>query len=233
MFKEAGTRQVELKEDRLDMVERMVKYFYTCDYDDAVTSPEPLPPEDDPTPVCSLQVNAYMYALGEKYEVRDLKKLAVSRPRSSQAHTSQVAKCTQFEKFKADCKDEDVWTSATMMRRACYTIYHHVQLPECDQDLQIIHIDQWLLGGSTLFNTDARKRLRSLMKELPDFGADLAYRFMIGNSGDITLWCLSCEALNECAREGITEGFMCSACGFDRAEEDAHVLPAIRMNMFW
>lgn len=70
---EAVNKRIELPDDKPDMVHRMIRYFYLLDYQDFAAPPEMY---DNQT-----MVNAEMYALADKYDIKGLKKHAVRKMR--------------------------------------------------------------------------------------------------------------------------------------------------------
>ena len=67
MFRETQQRKIDLKEDDPSMVEVMIKFFYTFDY----TFPLQ-------TETSSLGLHARVYTIADKYEVLDLKAIALT-----------------------------------------------------------------------------------------------------------------------------------------------------------
>lgn len=82
MFKEAQQRKIDLKEDDPNIVELMVKFFYTFDYDNA-----PTPPEISP-----LGLHARIYTIADKYEVLVLKSIALAKLKSCLSASYKDAK---------------------------------------------------------------------------------------------------------------------------------------------
>ena len=64
---------IDLRDDDPDTVNRMLEYLYTIDYKDDHDVSNPFNPR---TMESSLVVNANVYAIAEKYDVRALKSLA-------------------------------------------------------------------------------------------------------------------------------------------------------------
>jgi len=93
MFKEAAAQTVELKDDKLRAVELMIDYFYKIDYDDtvgmnyddSVGSTAKREPQGDGAMTNSMELNAWVYALADKYEVLGLRTLALSKFKKSAA----------------------------------------------------------------------------------------------------------------------------------------------------
>jgi hypothetical protein len=69
MFKETQQRKIDLEEDDLSMVELLVKFSYTFDYDNTPTNTEMSP----------IGLHARVYTIADKYEVLALKSIAVAR----------------------------------------------------------------------------------------------------------------------------------------------------------
>jgi hypothetical protein len=72
MFKETQQRRIDLKEDDPSMVEHMVKFFYTFDYDNT--------PEESET--SQIGLHARIYTIADKYEVLILKGIALAKFKS-------------------------------------------------------------------------------------------------------------------------------------------------------
>jgi hypothetical protein len=69
MFKETQERKVDLKEDDPSMVELMVKFFYTIDYDNTPANSE----------LSLLGLHAHVYTIADKYQVLVLKSIALAK----------------------------------------------------------------------------------------------------------------------------------------------------------
>jgi hypothetical protein len=69
MFKETQQRKIDLEEDELGMVELLVKFFYTFDYDNTPANTE----------MSALGLHASVYTIADKYEVLALKSTALAR----------------------------------------------------------------------------------------------------------------------------------------------------------
>jgi hypothetical protein len=69
MFKETQQRKIDLEEDDLSMVELLVKFFYTFDYDNTPANTE----------MSALGLHASVYTIADKYEVLALKSTALAR----------------------------------------------------------------------------------------------------------------------------------------------------------
>jgi hypothetical protein len=67
MFKETQLRKIDLEEDDPSMVELLVKFFYTFDYDNT-------PMRSD-----NIGLHARVYTIADKYEVLGLKSIALAR----------------------------------------------------------------------------------------------------------------------------------------------------------
>ncbi|KAM0807592.1 putative BTB domain-containing protein [Seiridium cardinale] len=75
VFKEATSGTFDMVEDSLPLVQRMIKYFYTGDYDDGVEiyGAEGM---DDPS---AARINARVFALADKYQISGLQCLSVEK----------------------------------------------------------------------------------------------------------------------------------------------------------
>ena len=170
MFEEAGSGRVELKEDRVEAVERMITYFYTFDYEDSVRI-RPLPEIEDPKPATTAEINAHVYAVADKYDVPALKSLAL-------------------EKFRAECQDIAAGTtilnegniidaSALELRRITYTTFSQLGPYH---ELHEIVVWIWLLGGQELWEYFSEEQREQLLSDLPSFALALILQSFKGRS---------------------------------------------------
>lgn len=86
-FKEAAERRVELHEDDSNMVRRMVEFLYTGNYtvdaESEVSSiKEDTEEKQQDNPLWPFDLHVKMYILGDKYVMRDLKRLALTNAKS-------------------------------------------------------------------------------------------------------------------------------------------------------
>ena len=141
---EAKSREVELHEDQLKAVECMVEFFYTGDYCHEH--------KDDSIFRCSEELNAYVYATAEKYEVPLLKELAL-------------------EKFKEAAESG----GKQDMLIATKAVYEDILLPDHDRKLREATLGLWMASG--LDDTDHTFVL-SALADSPAFAADLTLRLL-------------------------------------------------------
>jgi hypothetical protein len=175
----------------------MIAYFYTFDYDDAVTT-DPRPELTSGRPAYHMQMNAWMFATAEKYEVLHLKARAL-------------------EKFKIHA---DV-TNADQMLGAAWTINNDLWLPPNAQDLWWAMHDMWLLGGADLAANIGYDKMVTYMVEIPDFMSQCLLNLMGGlKDGTVKKHCTRCTNRFEVFQrsEIMTRKFSCSRCGCTEAE---------------
>lgn len=188
----------------------MVTFCYTFDYDDHV---EELPPETHSRrPSTPLQVNAFVYAIAEKYDIMDLKALVL-------------------EKFK---QHADV-TDADAMLRAAWTIYKDIQLPENDRSLHNLILDMWLLGGKPLVVNMGDHNLESYMVGIPEFMARVYSRLMRGSDFKLKQACRRCGRYELVERKDITTKpyTACRACGGTEASENVSWTSSLLIKRYW
>jgi hypothetical protein len=76
LLQESLSGVYEMNEDPLNMVEKLIDYFYTADYDECVVSAG----ETEYGPVVSgFQVHTRMFALADKYDIEGLRILSVEK----------------------------------------------------------------------------------------------------------------------------------------------------------
>lgn len=118
---------MELKEDLKEVVECMVAFFYTFDYDDSIKA-DPKPHIKSGRPACDIQMNAHVYAIAEKYQIDELKVLAL-------------------EKFRTRVKLDNAFA----ILGGTWTVYKDIKIPMDDNALHNALIDIWLLGAPDWF----------------------------------------------------------------------------------
>jgi len=72
-FKESSTREITLMEDDPEAVDRMINWLYCLDYNDAPTHNGVRQSKG------SLSINALVYAIADKYDIKGLKKTAIEK----------------------------------------------------------------------------------------------------------------------------------------------------------
>jgi hypothetical protein len=167
---EGKTNRIELKEDPVEAVEKMISFFYTFDYDDTVTMEDP-PLLQSGRPANHMQMNAWVFSIADKYEVVHLKALAL-------------------EKFKSHA---DV-TDAQQMLGAAWTVFNDMRLPDTEQELCAAVYDMWLLGGADLASNVGCEAMTTYMGLLPDFMGAVFMRLMGGlKDGIVRQVCKKCN----------------------------------------
>ena len=139
--KENRTNQVVLNDDDPRVVRFMLDYFYGFDYD------------VDAEPSCEmgeLELHAYIYGIGEKYESMDLKTLAASKFTKSAV--------------TADMDYGDLLQAI----RPIYSL-----TPSTDRGLRDIAINLWLICASEIFK-EKQQEAETVMREVPDFVIELS-----------------------------------------------------------
>lgn len=131
----------------------MITFFYTWDYDDTMSSEVKSEP-DSKEPSSDLQLNAWMYAIAEKYEVPDLETMSL-------------------QKFKNAAARVLTNVDVPALLDAVRTLYKYISLPESDTKLRDILLDTWVLASNELKTAQARPLIVSLFSELPEFALDV------------------------------------------------------------
>ncbi|KAK4615961.1 hypothetical protein CLAFUW4_10097 [Fulvia fulva] len=106
---------IELKDGQPEAVDRMIQYFYDFDYDgdlgnDSIAERKPYQKKA----VDNVQLHAHVYEIAHKYEIPELKTLAL----------------TKFKQASAP-----VLTNGNQMLGAAYTVYKCIELPDHDRTL--------------------------------------------------------------------------------------------------
>lgn len=204
MFQEPGSRSVELKDDLLAAVERMIHFFYAFDYNDDMPAAEPMPGPKDAEPATKLQMDAHMYAIAEKYEIPALKELA-------------------FQKFKAAGAVLQAHQpgASSQLQHGTYTVFKHISLPANDRKLKGVIVGMWVIGGYELLKQLSADAWTDLFNDLPEFAMLWTRRLMRGHTGQITQICKSCRKSEAFPRNTVaTVDFKCGSCGGTEAEEN-------------
>jgi len=199
-FNEAKKRKLTLEEDYLEAVERMIAFFYVWDHEDMIlgVAPEEIAALslDDPRPVTRLQINAYMCSIADKYEVPDLKDLAL-------------------QKFKkAACDIHGTENALPVVQRAICTVFHHAQLSEQDFDqMSSVLGTLWTLGGQVLTETLSGRGMVDFIASVPEFEAFIIDALMSDSYEDIIEYCADCSHKHFVDRKLVTRRkFRCEAC---------------------
>jgi hypothetical protein len=149
MFRETQERKIDLKDDDPSLVEMMIKYFYTFTYDET-------PPRAETS---SLGLHARIYTIADKYEVLDLKAIALEN----------------FEHaVSSSCKNGKVMVEGARALTECNPP------PTCDTTLHDLMIEAWLHGGEELFADVGEAELDSFLTEVPWLAAAFATRLFKG-----------------------------------------------------
>lgn len=196
------------------MIEKMITYFYTFDYDDKVVT-DPLPQLRSERPTNELQMNAWVYAIAEKYEAMNLKELAL-------------------EKFKRSAKVTDV----DLMLGAAWTIYKDIPLPQNDRILHETITDMWLMGGKDLAADVGDETMESYLVMLPEFMTKVYMRLVRGLDGGVKQYCLQCGRYEVFVASEVSElstkGFFCKSCKKSIAVRDTATLSGtVMVKKYW
>lgn len=196
-FKEASSQRVELHEDMLAAVECMINFFYTCDYDDSIQNATSTSEPMDKEPNNALQLNAWVYATADKYEVPTLKALALEKFTLAAVRSSK---------------------NRLVMTQTTYTVYKHLPLPHTDRALKRILVGMWIWHGKSLLPDD-HASLSTLASHVPDFMADLTTRLLKEAKTTIRYTCKSCNWSTDLDPSSMqSEPFRCSQSGFGCTE---------------
>lgn len=163
-----------------------IKYFYSLEYDDSKT-------QDDVDN--SMQLNARVYAVADKYEVLGLKQLAI-------------------EKFKKAAKQS--LTEDAAILQAVETIYKKIALPKDDRAFKDIVVHAWLYLVSIYRDVEEEKMKEMLMGN-PEFLYDVHLQLISGikrlPDSSLELGCRRCEFVSRIDEEEEGEQFNCEQCG--------------------
>jgi hypothetical protein len=189
----------------------MITYFYTFDYDDAVTT-DPLPELVSGSLANNMQMNAWMFATADKYEIPHLKALAL-------------------EKFK---QHADV-TNADQMLGTAWTVFNDISIPEGEQELYWATYHMWLLGGADLVRNIGVESMAAWFTMNPDFMSKIFVRVMGGmTDGTVKQYCAKCNRWEQCQRsEVMTKKFACSKCFCTEAKDIVHLPSMVTMEKYW
>jgi len=181
-FAEASTQKAELKEDMLQAVEKMIEFFYTCDYNDSVAFCDAGTPADQTGAAAAeqesneqcitnrMELNAWVYATAEKYGALVLKALAL-------------------EKFKASTTDlKQDWSVGLEAARA---VYNEVPFGD-DNAVRDLLLSEVLMSEEAVHNA-VRSTLPILVKDVPDFAVALIDSLM-DHSTEKGFTCPACAA---------------------------------------
>ncbi|KAL9596993.1 MAG: hypothetical protein Q9219_005419 [cf. Caloplaca sp. 3 TL-2023] len=116
--KEGETKTVDLSCESLPMVERMMKYLYVLDYDGSGNYRKPIDPD-----LSCFEVNAQMYAMGDRFGIPGLKQVAASK---------FSYWCEEIISWESD--DSDLAESRKTLLESAETIY--TSTPEEDSTLR-------------------------------------------------------------------------------------------------
>ena len=211
---EARLQRVELKEDRLDAVKLMIDFFYKWDYDDKVTV-DPKPPPDDPESGYSTHMNAYMYAIADKYEIIDLKGLAL-------------------EKSMKVAIEHSAHLNMALLVSTTYTIYGHIMLPATDKKLKKHLVDMWALSESKVLKKVSSETMIEFLTPFPGFATVFLYCLIRNPSENVTHICKDCNGYEQIAKSELaTKGFKCGVCGSTQSLDNVLLTSIIGMKKHW
>ena len=195
----------------MEVIENMITYFYTFDYDDAANLASQGQHRDKRKPLCSLEMNAWMYAIAEKYEVPCLKALAL-------------------EKFKAHANVTDKQS----MFCAAQTIYDDIPLPVTDQVLHRLIEDMWLLGGRELMENMREMGVLCAVQNLDVFATNILGKYMGGSTTTVKQFCKSCNRYEVFKREEVTtKAFVFKACKCTETKKAVEFSSSFTIDRYW
>lgn len=209
---EGKTNRVELKEDLVEVVEKMIEFFYTFNYNDKMpeSSDGSKPLKTNGRPVIQSQMNAHVYALAEKYQIEELKALAL-------------------EKFR-----ETNPSSRALVLGATWTVYKDIELPNDDRALKDAVTEMWIVGSPDWWDTDGPGDVESFFREMPFFGAFIFRQFSKGFKGaTVRLTCSKCNRKENVLRaKALDRDFKCKGCGETEPEGYATIQGHVQVQSF-
>ncbi|KAL8835840.1 MAG: hypothetical protein Q9170_003163 [Blastenia crenularia] len=127
---ESKTKTIDLSQESLPMVKRMMRYFYVLDYDDQEYNDnnwaDPVAPTS-PGVLSVFEINAQMYALADQFGVEGLKKVAASKfelrckETMSSMHASHMnAMLRSVEAIYTSTPEGDTTLRATIARAVAF-----------------------------------------------------------------------------------------------------------------
>ncbi|KAF7188230.1 hypothetical protein HII31_10515 [Pseudocercospora fuligena] len=215
-FAESGNRKIALKGDVPVAVDRMIEFFYKFDYSSDIPKAEETTQEVKTDPEeefatqnieTELELHAWMYAIADKYEISDLKKLALA-------------------KFRADLRTQK--RTRAEFELAITLIYSVLPLPESDFTLRQEVVDEWILIVTAAPDGIGRSDVAALSRKLPSFAADVQHRFLSSTSSTL-FECASCKREQvSCYRDGKNNLFSCPRCGTNQRYLSAKLTSTLR-----
>lgn len=149
-FQEATERKVTLHDDPPASVRRMVEWFYTCDY---VLSP---PTANTSVSKWTLEVNASMFTLADKYDIPNLKTYALARVQHYLANYPPDR--------SLDRHSQNVLAG---------TLHAFKNAPPTDDRLCKALVAGWVANDKALLRHTDKEDLESAMAETPEFASAL------------------------------------------------------------
>jgi len=172
---------------------------------------------EDRRPITAMQMNVHMFAIADKYEVPDLKTLAL-------------------EKFKkAACDIHDTENAMATIQRAIYTVFRHVSVPDLEiYDFKIVLATLWTLGGPLFIDGLPEDELTQFIGDVPEWGTFLLRSMMSDLRGDIRQACDRCGQDESVDRMLVTrKRFKCRSCKSLKARGVAYDSSRLVMEPFW
>lgn len=160
-----------------------------------------------------MQLNACVYALAEKYQIDNLKALAL-------------------EKFK---ENADIFNRAEMLA-ATWTVWKGIQLPETDSVLRDIVVHMWAVADADLFNDEeAGALLINFFEDIPEFAATIFWALAFGHkNGQIKLVCAKCKKVDSVpGKTAFFSVFKCKGCESLECEDVFTMYGHVRVEKFW
>lgn len=170
-----------------------MSYFYSFDYDDEVKT-NPVPEIKSGRPANRTQMNIWVYALAEKYDISLLKQLAIEKIR---LHTS------------IDDPEQ--------MVGAAWAIFGLAQLPPWDTELKELFCTMWMLGGQELTAQIPDVRMVDLCASVPEFTAMFMSKLPTWRNAryNTLLECSNCGrklSSEDTKSAALTPGLLCQYC---------------------
>lgn len=183
----------------------MISFFYTFDYDDEVNMDADAEVKEG-RPTTTAAMNAWVYAIAEKYEIHPLKAVAL-------------------EKFWKHTKADD----PDHMLEAAYTIFKHTAVSENDNSLKEMFCLMWLVSAKRLMDAIGTDALIKLNVNAPEFAA--TYMSRLTRPTPARVWdirCTSCQNLRQCVYPNSTlmpeMNRQCSNCKSTDGDIEAKLL---------
>lgn len=180
---------MELVGDFKEVIERMITFFYTFDYDDTVAA-DPELSADSGRPQDHMQLNAFVYATAEKYQVENLKALAL-------------------EKFK----NRADFTNSAQLASTAKVVFQGISLREKDLRLKEAMVSLWILGAPELDDNMGQEKLTEILADVPELAAIVFSMLAKGvKGGKLLRRCPECRCRYDYKRTEVFTTIQCRGC---------------------